>query len=61
MKKARGPAMQMPGVRIFMQSTQPIHNDMGIDVAYLKATVLGQSEQRKCKGGEFSEVPGTKL
>lgn len=53
--------MQMPGVRIFMQRTQPIHNDMGIDVAYLKATVLGQSEQRKCKGGEFSEVPGTKL
>lgn len=52
---------RMPGVRIFMQRTQPIQNNMGIDVAYLKATVLEQSEQRKCKECEFSEVPGTKL
>lgn len=61
MKEARGPAMQIFGVSTFHAEKTANTNSAVIDLAYLKAKVLEQSEQRKWKESEVTEVPKTKL
>lgn len=59
MKETRGPTLQISGVRTFHAEKTANTNNTGIDVAYLKAKVLEQSEQRKGKESVVTEVPRT--